>query len=670
MSHTTGPLAKISPSTASEVVEDYLLVPQDDPNRPAVYGSGDLYTFLATSRETNFAFNFFDFFLPVNAGPSPHYHRYEHEVWYVTAGEIEYTLGNEGTDTLVVPEGTLVFGPRNRVHGYHNIDSTASISGITPGARTLSMTTPGALDLFFDTVAGQVTDRNQPVPTLPNTVEVFTKLAEFALRTNAGITIATPDYQPPENALNYLLVLPPDAEGDVVEGAIALSKVDGFSVWTTGEQAGLRQRPKFTGPFGIEYTSLASLEETGNEFSYNQFSLAPQVTNTFAQANLNANQEVKHTESLATGVATVKLNEQGDIDYNLTVTGLNFEKFAEWGTSQTPENKDDVTGIYIDSGDRGSNGSHVFNILDPSHQDASYQSLRLNPDGSTTINGTWRQADKEIPTTLSDFLAHSGLPGQQSNFYLEVDTSDHPTGEIRGQIASTTNDFADPVESENDELLYVNKGQLSVKIGDETRLAGPDTFVYIAPGNKYSLSNFGDAEVDSLAISVIPRQYNGPVIPDDTGYNLIEGSGGDDILFANSKDKLVGGAGNDIYIVNGGNNLLYAGSGADQFWIANGKIPDTVPDPRQITDQPAPFPTLPPLEDTQNTIINFKLGIDKIYINGINGISSFDDLKLLPAFGDLRTTSILATLDGKEISLANVSGILSNELSARDFVFA
>ena len=53
--------------------------------------------------------------------------------------------------------------------------------------------------------------------------------------------------------------------------------------------------------------------------------------------------------------------------------------------------------------------------------------------------------------------------------------------------------------------------------------------------------------------------------------------------------------------------------------------------------------------------------------------SSFDDLQLLPSFGDLGSTSIVATFTEngveKEISLADVSGVIFTELSADDFIF-
>jgi hypothetical protein len=64
--------------------------------------------------------------------------------------------------------------------------------------------------------------------------------------------------------------------------------------------------------------------------------------------------------------------------------------------------------------------------------------------------------------------------------------------------------------------------------------------------------------------------------------------------------------------------------------------------------------------------------VDKIGISGIAGVSSFDDLKLLPSFDNLGSTSIVAVVDGteSEISLGNVADVLFNELTADDFVFA
>jgi quercetin dioxygenase-like cupin family protein len=135
-----------SSSLQREQFDDYQIVRQDAPldERPAVYASGDLYTFLSTTRETDFDFNSFDFFIPVGGGPETHYHSLDQETWHVTDGQFQFNLGNQGERGIVAPEGTTVFVPSGRPHGFENIDSTASISGTTPGARTLVATMPGS----------------------------------------------------------------------------------------------------------------------------------------------------------------------------------------------------------------------------------------------------------------------------------------------------------------------------------------------------------------------------------------------------------------------------------------------------------------------------------------------------------------------------------------------
>lgn len=546
MTHSVGDVISLEGTTTpTEVVNDYSVVERDNPRRPAVYASGDLYTFLSTTRETDFDFNFFDFFLPVNGGPPPHYHPFEDEIWHVTDGEFQFNLGNQGNLGIVVPEGTTVLGPINRIHGYRNLDSTASVIGTTPGARTLSMTVPGALDLFFESVAQPVNDRDQliPAPEAP-TPEDFVNLAKFSARTEAGITLLSldPDYQPPEGTLDYILVLPDDASSEVVEQAIELNKLDDFSVWTTSEQAGLPKRPTFTGDFGIEYTSLVSLEESANKFAYNQFEL----------------------------------------------------------------------------------------------------------------------------------------------------TSD----------ASDTKDFAAPVTSEEHQLFYVNEGRLTLEINGEVKIAEQDTYVHIAPGNEYAIANFSEETVEALSISIpeideldltaelFPSPFvnesgktnHGSEEDDEIVVNERErafGYSGDDLLIAGSNSELYGGDGDDLLnITSSGNNRLYGNAGRDRFEIANGKLPDTVPvEYPEGTNELLPEGVfLPELVDTRNTIMDFELGVDQIYISGLEEISSFEDLQLLPVFGDFGSTSIVAEFneDGieKEISLANVAGIAFNELSADDFVFA
>ena len=743
MSHPTEPLFKVESDAPQELVEDYLIVPQDSPDRPTWYASNDLYTGLATSLETDIGFNAFDFFLPEGGGPPLHYHVYENEAWYGIEGDLLFSFGNQageqGTEpeyTLNVPADTLVFGPRLRPHTYNNIDSTDATLGENVGARTLSFTTPGGLDLFFDYVGLPVEDRNAPIPLPgPPTPEILAQLVEIGGRTSGAPYFILPeaDYEAPEDALDYVVVLPENPDAELVEAVLPLKDVEGFSIWQSGddENIPLPSRPTFTGPFDIEYTSMLTAEETGGEMIYNQFSLAPQATETHAYASLSASQVVKPTSSSATGSANLELNDAGEIEYSLTVSGLDFGELIAEGSPQTPDNElDDVTKIHIHSGESGTNGPHAFNILDPLEQQEEDLNIAVNDDGSATISGVWNQSEQEIPGVLSDFLGGDDLPGAESDFYFQVHTEGNKKGEIRGQIGLTSEDFPDLVTSEEQEAFYVKDGYLSLKVDDEVKLVEPDTFVYIAPGQEYSIGNFGTETVDSLAVT-IPKQpesdraiasplksqadsaystlflgteadvFNNPnqngrrvyggrgndelfATQDDRLFgeegddildassgnknNLLDGGAGNDELLGARDGELVGGDGDDILrMVNGGNNLLYGNSGADQFWIANGRTPNTVTETRQLTDL-----GLPNLEDTRNTIADFELGTDKIGISGVSGISSFEDLKLLPAFGDIQSTSIIATVDGieGEVSLANVFDVQFNQLSADDFVFA
>jgi Ca2+-binding RTX toxin-like protein len=581
-------------SLGKEIVDDYRIVPQDAPldQNSAIYTSGDLYSFLAASQETNFNFNAFDFFVPEGGGPPPHIHNYEHEAFFVEEGRVSFFLGDEaGAQNIPpgekqeefllegLPEGTFIFGPRLRPHGFANPDSNEAVSGTNNGARILSLTTPGGLDLLFEFAGVPVEDRNQSIAPPPSGIDP--KQLEFGQRTGGGIAFS--GYEPPQGTPNYILVLPentPKELEDNIRNQVA--GIEGFSVFNNSE------RPTFTGAFGIEYTSLSNLAETednlGTKLSYDQFSLLPQSTNSIIEDDLNGSQISK--------------------------------------------------------------------------------------------------------------------------------------------------DFPDPIVSEDYKAFYVREGTLSFKINDEVKTAEPNTFVYVAPGNEYSIANLGTEPVESLAVTIpvqpeaertilsplasladIPyqsvflgdeadifappdesdREVHGQNGNDELSasqgdrllgeegddllnassngsQNLLDGGQGNDELLGGKDSELVGGEGDDILrIGNGGNNLLYGNGGADQFWLANNTVPDTIIEERQLTDL-----GLPVLTDTKNTIVDFESGVDRIGISGLPGVSSFEDLKLLPAFGDIRSTSIVAEVEGVEgeISLGNVTDVLFNELSAEDFVFA
>jgi len=134
---------------------------QDYPLRPAHYLSSNLYTTLASGRETGNRFVSFDFIVPNLGGPLPHTHHNEWETFYVEQGSVTFTIGVDPNPpynfvTKEIPAGTLVYGPQGPVHGFVNTSGK--------GARIFSFAMPAGLENFFHTAGTTVTDFNAPIP--------------------------------------------------------------------------------------------------------------------------------------------------------------------------------------------------------------------------------------------------------------------------------------------------------------------------------------------------------------------------------------------------------------------------------------------------------------------------------------------------------------------------
>jgi mannose-6-phosphate isomerase-like protein (cupin superfamily) len=450
-------------------------------------------------------------------------------------------------------------------------------------------------------------------------------------------------YEAPKDARDYVVVLPEDAEGEVVEQALALTEDDDFSVWTTGDHAGLPKRPTFTGPFEIEYTSLLTLEETGNKFSFNQFSLEPQ-----------------EPEKISTG----KIRGQ-------TTHVTNADSFPD------PVESENQKIFYVNEG-------HLsLKIEDEVRVAGEDTFVYIAPGNEYSIANFEDETVEAVATTV---LNQSPFPAGDKLFPSPINPQG---GVLPNELVSLGNEadfFGDwsAQELEGRHRIYGGKGDSELFATREDRLLGEEgNDILDASSGEGGNRLYGGEGNDELLVNVKDRAFGeeGSDLLDaslGSGHNLFDGGDGDDILIAGSNDQLVGGNGSDILnIRRGGDNLLYGGSGADQFRIVNGRLPDAVEVqyPEYIGDITPPGVTVPDLVDTGNTIADFELGVDKIHILGISDIaSSLNDLELLPAFGDLGSTSMIAkfTEGGieKEISLANVSGIIFNELSANDFVFA
>jgi len=124
------------------------------------------------------------------------------------------------------------------------------------------------------------------------------------------------------------------------------------------------------------------------------------------------------------------------------------------------------------------------------------------------------------------------------------------------------------------------------------------------------------------------------------GGNRIYALGGDDLLLLGSGDRALGQGGADRFFFpnGGGDNTVTGGTEADQFWVANGILPDSA-----------------------STITDFTAGEDVIGIAGV-GVAAFADLSL---GGDTDTTISALGSD-----LAILLGVAPDELSAENFAFA
>lgn len=219
-----------------EESENVLVVQPEAPGREAFYASGDLYTFLATGRETNQLFSLFNFDVPPGGGPDLHVHGREAESFFILQGELTVQMGDRNHSMVATP-GTFIYLPKGRPHSFINKTSTL--------VRTLSLTTPAGLENLFSNLGIPVRDRNVPPP--PITEEDLRRFAEEG--PNYGIRPIPPGATPPptDGLLNFLIVPPgaPNRQSTVIEGN--------------------------------RYTSLANYKETGGLFSLFDVYVQPQA---------------------------------------------------------------------------------------------------------------------------------------------------------------------------------------------------------------------------------------------------------------------------------------------------------------------------------------------------------------------------------------------------------
>jgi hypothetical protein len=162
--------------------------------------------------------------------------------------------------------------------------------------------------------------------------------------------------------------------------------------------------------------SLLVVANTQSNFTYGQ--------NEKFKAKLKGENEVPPVTSAATGKAKFKVKAD-IITSNINITGIT-----------------DVTAAHIHAGIKGQNGEPVVDLLKTGSPNKT--------DAGVIIKGEISSSDLQGPMagkTLQDLQTAIG----SEETYVNIHTSEHPDGEIRGQIkvsgANTTN--ADTLEANN-----------------------------------------------------------------------------------------------------------------------------------------------------------------------------------------------------------------------------
>ena len=128
---------------------------------------GDKYVMLATGEQTGGAYCLADATVPPGGGPPPHYHTREEESFYVTEGEITFTVDGR---TVTGSPGTFVQIPRGTPHAFKNNTAKA--------ARMLIMCVPAGFEKFMAEFAAELPSADAPpVPPQPGEIEKLLAVA-------------------------------------------------------------------------------------------------------------------------------------------------------------------------------------------------------------------------------------------------------------------------------------------------------------------------------------------------------------------------------------------------------------------------------------------------------------------------------------------------------------
>jgi quercetin dioxygenase-like cupin family protein len=119
----------------------------------SIWMVGDTYTFKATGESTGGVLALMEASIPPGSGPPPHVHANEDEAFYLLAGVLELSAGDQ---TFAARGGDFVFLPRGTPHSFTNPGVDA--------ARALILCAPAGLERFFYEVGSPARPGEQAPP--------------------------------------------------------------------------------------------------------------------------------------------------------------------------------------------------------------------------------------------------------------------------------------------------------------------------------------------------------------------------------------------------------------------------------------------------------------------------------------------------------------------------
>ena len=145
----------------------------------ALWGPGDLYTYLVTGEQSGGALFAMEADVPNGAGPPPHVHSREDETLYILEGDLEVQLGDE---VRIASKGDYVWLPKGVPHRFTNISGKPM--------RMILTFAPAGIEHFFEEVFETVDDRSAGPP--PVTPELVQRLLAAAPR--YGLEFLPPEH--------------------------------------------------------------------------------------------------------------------------------------------------------------------------------------------------------------------------------------------------------------------------------------------------------------------------------------------------------------------------------------------------------------------------------------------------------------------------------------------